>query len=38
MDSMIAVLQEEVPTIPQLDQDKENTLLLSIAGLKQVGV
>ena len=36
MDSMIGVLQEEVPSIPQLDQDMENTLLLTIAGLKQV--
>jgi len=36
MDSMIGVLQEEVPNIPHLEADMENTLLLTIAGLKQV--
>ena len=36
MDSMISILQEEIPNIPDLAIDTENTLLLTIAGLKQV--
>ena len=36
MESVIATLQDEIPELPNLDPDTENTLFLAIAGLKQV--
>ena len=36
MDTLINTLQEEIPDIPNLGPDRENTLFLAIAGLKQV--
>ena len=36
MDTIIATLQDEIPEIPNLNPDTENTLFLAIAGLKQV--
>ena len=36
MDSVIGTLQDEIPELPNLPPDTENTLFLAIAGLKQV--
>lgn len=36
METVIATLQDEIPELPNLQPDTENTLLLAIAGLKQV--
>jgi hypothetical protein len=36
METVIATLQDEIPELPNLEPDTENTLLLAIAGLKQV--
>lgn len=36
MEGVIATLQDEIPDIPNLNPDTENTLFLAIAGLKQI--
>ena len=36
MDTLISTLQTEIPEIPNLSPETENTLFLAIAGLKQV--
>ena len=38
MDTLIATLQEEITQLTGLDDETENTLLLSVAGLKHVSV
>ena len=38
MDTLIATLQEEVTQLTGLNDETENTLLLSIAGLKHVSL
>ena len=38
MDTLIATLQEEITQLTGLNDETENTLLLSIAGLKHVGI
>ena len=38
MDTLIATLQEEVTQLTRLNDETENTLLLSVAGLKHVRV
>ena len=38
MESLIDVLQEEITSLSGLEDETENTLLLSLAGLKHVGV
>lgn len=38
MDTLIATLQEEITQLTGLNDETENTLLLSIAGLKHVSI
>ena len=36
METVVHTLQEEIPNLPNLSQEKEDSLFLAIAGLKQV--